>query len=222
MSQTAVGFQNVRFQRTCNISSCSCNEYSSSKHPGWRKSLNGQKHPSVTHPFLPCCPMHLASHVCCHYTSLSTLTEGWGSVTDLSSVPLKRTTDNFAFEGLNMHKRPKRVRAGGGVTIVWPQNTNTHIHSHWAADGRMLVKANCELPLLSSVHYWGQLGGRHSFFSAFRGKQKRVWDPSYTHVHVFKHTHKPPPSQILSVQLWDDNISEAHSLPASRLRVSCL
>lgn len=38
-------------------------------------------------------------------------------VADLSSVPPNGTTDNFAFEGLNMHARPKWVRARGSPIV---------------------------------------------------------------------------------------------------------
>lgn len=103
-------------------------------HPGWRKSLNRHHILHIPTHFSPAVPMHLASHVCCHYNPLSPLTEGWGTVTDLSSVPPNTTTDNFAFEGLNMHGRPKRLRARGS-TIVWPyfQPRDTGIHTHSAA-----------------------------------------------------------------------------------------
>ncbi len=169
--------------------------------------------------------MHLASHVCCHYTPLSPLTEGWGTVTDLSSVPLKRTTDNFASEGLNMHERPKRVRAGGRgwlPPLCDPLSdpkiqTYTHTYTHTLPSSNRwehVSEGERRAPpsLFYHPHCWGQLGGRHSFFSAFRGKQKSVWDPSYTHVHVFRqthtHTHNPSPKK-LSMQLWADHISAA-------------
>lgn len=51
---------------------------------------------------------------------------------DLSGVPLKRTTDNFAFEGLNMHVRPKwvRVRGEGGETPLCDPLSNLKIQTH--------------------------------------------------------------------------------------------
>lgn len=176
-------------------------KYTCSIHPGWRKSHNRHILHLPTH-YSPADTMHSAGHVCCHYTPLSLLIEGWGTVKALSSVHQKRTTDNFAFEGLNMHERPKRVRARGR-TIVWPPPlpfptpwcTHTYMKT-LPSSNRWEDVSKCEQwvppPLVYHPHSWGQLGGRHSFFSAFRGKQKSVWDPSYTHVHVWRHMQPPP------------------------------
>lgn len=65
------------------------------------------------HPFIPCCynafrqPRVLPLH------PIVRVFEGRVTVTDLSSVPRNRTTGNFAFEGLNMHKRQQWVKAVG-------------------------------------------------------------------------------------------------------------
>lgn len=92
------------------------------------KEASEQIHPLCPHPFLSC--WYLARHVCYHYIPLSWFTEGWGTVTDLSIVHNKRTTGNFAFEGLNMHERPKWVRARG-MSLCDPLfNPNMHEQMH--------------------------------------------------------------------------------------------
>lgn len=151
--------------------------------------------------------MHLVSHVCCYYTPLSPLTEGWGTVTDLSSVPPKRTTDNFAFEGLNMQKRPKRVRAWGSTTIVWPspqpQDTSLHTHTHTLSprvtDGRMLAKANSELPLLSSITLTTEDSWEADIPSSQLSEEnKRVCGTPPTHTCMCSDTHTTPPSKTVN------------------------
>lgn len=97
------------------------------------------------------------------------------------------------------------------------KGTHTYVHT-LPSSNRWEDVSQCELwappsSLFSHPRCLGQLGGRHSFFSAFRGKQKSVWDPSYTHVHVFRHTTRPTTTHTctkkLSMQLWADQISAA-------------
>lgn len=110
------------------------NKHTCCIHPGWGKSRNRRiLHLSTRSS--PADTMHLASHVSCHYTPLSPLTEGRGTVTDLSSVHQKGTTDNFAFEGLNMQERPNWVRAQGGAPLCDLlsnpyMRTHSHIHKN--------------------------------------------------------------------------------------------
>lgn len=89
--------------------------------------------PLPTHPLLLC---NAFSNP--RVLPLSPLNDGRGTVTDLSSVPPKRTTDNLAFEGLNMHERPERVRPGGGyhhcVTPYKRTSTNAHMHTLYALE----------------------------------------------------------------------------------------
>lgn len=129
----------------------------------------------------------------------------------------KRTTENFAFEGLNMHERPKRLIAGGeNHHCVTPKYRHAHTLSLHVTDGRMLEKKKQRAPpsLFHYPHCSGQLGGRHSFFSAFTGKQKSVWDPSYTHVHVFRHTQPPHQKTVNATVGW--SYFSSLSLPARR------
>lgn len=146
--------------------------------------------------------MHLASHVCRHYTPLSLLIEGWGTVKALSSVHQKGTTDNFAFEGLNMHERPKWVRARGS-TIVWPpprfQLHDAHTHT-WklcprVTDGRMLANVNSELPLLSSTTLTPEDSWEADIPSSQLSENKeRVGPLLHTRACVETHATPPPPT----------------------------
>lgn len=112
------------------ISSCSCNTGKWKQHQPRRHGslLMGKTILPLSIHSSPAAAMHLTSHVSSPCTPLSTLIEGWGTVTDLSSVRLKGTTDSFAYEGLNMHKRPKRVRAGESTTLCDP---NMQTYTLW-------------------------------------------------------------------------------------------
>lgn len=174
------------------------------------KEIPEQIHPLCLHPFLSC--WYLASHVYCHYIPLSWLTERWGTVTDLSSVQNKRTTGNFAFEGLIMHERLKWVRAKGGA-VMWPsfqpQHAGTNAPSALrVTDGSVLATACGELPILSSIALCTEDSWEADIPSSqLSVENKRVWDPSYTHVHVRPPPPPPPPQKKLSIQLQADYIS---------------
>lgn len=74
----------------------------------------------------------------------------------------------------------------------------------------MLAKANDELPpLLSSITLTAEDSWEADIPSSqlSRGKQKSVWDPSYTHVHVFRHT--TPPQKNCQCNRGADHISAA-------------
>lgn len=104
-----------------------------------------------------------------------------------------------------------RVTAGwGSTTIVWP-NIQTYAHSQpawsrWEDVSR--VEQWAPPSLFYYPHCKGQLGGRHSFFSAFRGKQKSVWGP-LLHTRACVQMHTTRPTKKLSMQLWADHISAA-------------
>lgn len=104
------------------ISSCSCNTGKWKQHQPKRRGslLMGKTILPLSIHSSPAAAMHLTSHVSSPCTPLSTLIVGWGTVTDLSGARLKGTTDSLAYEGLNMHKRPKRVRAGESTTLCDP------------------------------------------------------------------------------------------------------
>lgn len=92
----------------------------------------------------------------------------------------------------------------------------------------MLTKANSELPLLSSITLTAKDSWEADIPSSqlSEEKQKSVCDPSYTHVHVFRHTHNPPPPppppKKLSRQLWADHISAAWASQPAELWVLSL
>lgn len=204
-----------RHKHTCSI------------HPGWRKSHNRHILHLPTH-YSPADTMHLASHVCRHYTPLSLLIEGWGTVKALSSVHQKRTTDNFAFEGLNMHERPKRVRARGS-TIVWPphpphfQLHDAHTHT-WklcprVTDGRMLANVHSELPLLSSTTLTPEDSWEADIPSSQLSEEnKRACGTPPTHTCMCGDTCNPPPppQKTLSMQLLGWSCFSSMGLPDSR------
>lgn len=80
---------------------------------------------------------------------------------------------------------------------VTPQQANMYTLSTPTQQmGGCSEVANIERPCsLSHYHLrWWQLGGRHSYFSAFRGKQKSVWDPSHTHTRAYMHSLNSFPS----------------------------
>lgn len=117
---------------TCDVTlfSCSCKTKKQAHmlHTPSLKEIPEQIHPLCLHPFLSC--WYLAGHVYCHYIPLSWFTESWGTVTDLSSMQNKRTTGNFAFEGLIMHERLKWVRARGMLLCDPLFNPNIHEQTH--------------------------------------------------------------------------------------------
>lgn len=104
-----------------------------------------------------------------------------------------------------------RVTAGwGSTTIVWPDiQTYAHSQTGWSRwEDVRRGKHRTPPSLFYYPHCKGQLGGRHSFFSAFRGKQKSVWGP-LLHARACVQTHTTHPTKKLSVQLWADHISAA-------------
>lgn len=78
-------------------------------------------------------------------------------------------------------------------------------------DGSVLATVPGELPILSHHPlYWGQLGGRHSIFSAFSAKQKSVGPLLHTracvHVTPPRHPSSPKKKKKKSFQLQADHI----------------
>lgn len=85
-------------------------------------------------------------------------------------------------------------QGGGRVTpLCDPRHTDTYTLSACEEQmGGCWRRRTVVLPLLSSITLsaTGQLGGRHSSFSAFGGKQKSVWGPLlHTRACVQAHTH---------------------------------
>lgn len=75
-----------------------------------------------------------------------------------------------------MHTKLLCIRAGGRDLYCGP-------NSQYRADGCMLDEPGHPHTHTFYTVVVGQLGGRHSFFSAFRAEQKSVLpDPSQTHV----------------------------------------
>lgn len=162
---------------------------------GCTRSAHGQtsSRPPSTH-LSHAVAEHWTRHVCCYYTLLSEPTEGEVTLTHLSSVPLKRTTDNFAFEGSDMHEEPKRLRAGEGVQPLWPflQNQDTRTHSNrWGG----LLKENRESPF--SFLFAAALlrtAGRQTFLLLSEDNKRVCGTPFHTLMHLFHtQTHTSPP-----------------------------
>lgn len=116
----------------------------------------------------------------------------------------KRTTDNFAFEGLNMHRRPMWATERGVNTIVWPRHTDTHtLH---VTDGRMLEEVNSEHPppslLLPSLL---RTAGRQTFLLlSFQRKTKECVGP-LLHTRACVQTHiytTPSPKTVNATVGW--------------------
>lgn len=185
------------------------------------KEASEQIHPLCLHPFLSC--WYLASHVCYHHIPLSWFTEGWGALTDLSSVHNKRTTGNFAFEGLNMHERPKWVRARG-MSLCDPLfNPNIDEQMHpLPQSNRWKYVSNCAwwAPPFSPIALCTEDSWEADIPSSqLSAQNKTVWDPSYTHVHVCpppQYHHKKKKSQFkyrliifLQTFLEDESLGES-------------
>lgn len=74
-------------------------------------------------------------------------------------------------------------------------------------DGSVLATACGKLPILSSITLCTEDSWEADIPSSqFSVENKRVWDPSYTHVHVCMWP-PPPPTKKLSIQLQADHIS---------------
>lgn len=180
-------------------------------HPGWRKSLNRQTHPPSPHPFLPCCcnafskPRVLPLHciVPTHW--------GMGRSDRFKQRASEKDNRQLCIWRVK-YAREAKVGEGKGehhcVTLFpTPRHKHTHTCTHTLpSSNRWEDVSECEQwappSLFYHPHCWGQLGGRHSFFSAFRGKQKSVWNPSHTHVHVFRHTHTTHPQKNCQCNCW--------------------
>lgn len=196
----------------CDTFSCSCTtkeKQAHMLHTPRLKEVSERTHPLFLHPFLSC--WYLASHVCYHYIPLSWCTEGWGTVTDLSSVHNKRTTGNFAFEGLNMHERPKCVREGGCryVTLFsTPTCMNRRTLCPRVTDGSVLATARGELPFSSLSPSVLRTAGRQTFhLLSFHWKTKECGTPP---THTCMCACDPLPSHYhkkLSILLQADHIS---------------
>lgn len=177
--------------------SCSCKTKKQAHmlHTPRLEEVSERTHPLFLHPFLSC--WYLASHVCYHYIPLSWFTEGWGTVTDLSSVHNKRTTGNFAFEGLNMHERPKWVRARGLPLCDPLFNPNMHEQTYSLPQSNRWKRVSNSAwwaPILFSITLCTEDSWEADIPSSQLSlKNKRVWDLSYTHVHVCMW---PPPQPL--------------------------
>lgn len=206
MSQTAVGLR-MSLSRELSVPPVTSlpaaethrNKHTCCIHPVWRKSLNRQAHPPSPHPFLPCCCNALSKPRVLLLHPIVPACWGMGHSDRLKQRASEKDNRQLCIWRVKYAWEAKAGEGKGGALLCDPLSnpkiqayTHTCILCPRVTDGRML--ANIELPpsLFYHPHCWGQLGGRHSFFSAFRGKQKSVWDPSYTHVHVFRHT-KPSP-----------------------------
>lgn len=87
-----------------------------------------------------------------------------------------------------------------------PKDTSIHTHCPRVTDGRMLAKANSELPLLFSSPALLRTAGRQTFLLlSFQSKTKECVGP-LPHTRACVQT---TPSQKLSMQLWADHISAA-------------
>lgn len=153
-------------------------------------------------------------------TPLSPLAEGRGAVTDLSSVPANRTTDNFAFEGLNMHER--WVRAGGEYrhcVTLFPTPKIQHIHTVPSSNRWEDVSERRAPPFSPLSASPLRTAGRQTFLLlSFQRKTKECVGPLlHTRACVQTHTYTHPHPKKLSMRLWADHISAAWAgRPASR------
>lgn len=142
----------------------------------------------------------------------------WGmGHTDRCSVHNKRTTGNFAFEGLNMHERPKWVRARGMSLCdrLFNPNIGEQMHplpqsNRWKCVSNGAWWAPHSLPLPSVL----RTAGRQTFhLLSFQRKTKECGTPP---------THTcPPPHMIatkkVSIQLEADHISARLAKPETFL-----
>lgn len=225
---SAVNRKDVRKGATCDVTlfpaAAKQKKQAHMLHTPRPEEVSERTHPLFLHPFLSC--WYLASHVCYHYIPLSRCTEGRGTVTDLSSAHNKRTTGNFAFDGLNMHERPKCVRARGLPLCDPLFNSNMHEQTYPLPQSNRWKRVSNSAwwaPILFSITLCTEDSWEADIPSSQLSlENKRVWDPSYTHVHVCMWPPSPTITTkncqfnyrlIIFQQVWKNKMREAKTPP---------